>query len=167
MYDVKSKQVHKIGRFSIVKEEVEKDGMLYPFSYIDMKEGVCVIPRTEDKYVVLREYRHAIDSYIFGFVCGSIDKGYSPEETVKKELMEETGYKAVNIEQLGFFYPSCGSTNEKIHLYVAEVVKVSEPKKEALEDIRYQTFSFEETDKIEFVNAAEIICWQRYKDNYM
>lgn len=165
MYDVKSKEIYEIGRFKIIKEEISKNGSLHPFSFVDMKEGICVIPKIDDKYIVLREYRHAINSYVYGFVCGSVEIGENPKETVKKELIEEIGFEAIEIKELGYFYPSYGSTNEKIHLYVADVTKISEPKKEALEDISYKLLSFEETNNIEFTGAAEIICWQRYKNH--
>ncbi|WP_257985125.1 NUDIX hydrolase [Bacillus sp. T33-2] len=79
-----------------------------------------MLPITQDNQVLcLKQYRHAIKSWQWELPAGMIDEGYTPIDTAKKELVEETGYAAREWQDLGSFYPSPGSTTEEIFLFAA------------------------------------------------
>jgi nudix-type nucleoside diphosphatase (YffH/AdpP family) len=54
-------------------------------------------------------------------VAGMIDKNETPEDAVRREVMEEIGYKVTTIEHISTFYVSPGGSSERIFLYYAEV----------------------------------------------
>jgi nudix-type nucleoside diphosphatase (YffH/AdpP family) len=54
-------------------------------------------------------------------VAGMIDKNESAEDAVRREVLEETGYKVSNMEHISTFYVSPGGSSERIILYYAEV----------------------------------------------
>jgi nudix-type nucleoside diphosphatase (YffH/AdpP family) len=54
-------------------------------------------------------------------VAGMIEKNETPENAVRREVEEETGYKVVKLEHISTFYVSPGGSSERIILYYAEV----------------------------------------------
>jgi len=54
-------------------------------------------------------------------VAGMIDKNDSPEDTLKREIFEESGYQVMVLEQIATFYVSPGGSSERIFLFYAEV----------------------------------------------
>lgn len=83
--------------------------------------AVAVVPITQDGHVVLvRQYRYPIGKAILEVPAGKLDKGENPDDCVRRELEEETGYIAHSIRKLSSIYTTPGFTDEVIHLYVAE-----------------------------------------------
>ena len=96
-----SERIH-MGRFIIVSDQVEVNEKVCPYDYIEMKEGVCILPFHGDKVITLKEYRYPIRSWQRELLGGLIDLGETPEESAKRELLEETGYEAevLNLEEI-------------------------------------------------------------------
>jgi ADP-ribose pyrophosphatase len=59
--------------------------------------------------------------WITEVVAGMIDKGETPEEAIRREIQEETGYRADSVEHISTFYVSPGGSSERIILYYATV----------------------------------------------
>jgi len=53
--------------------------------------------------------------------AGMIEPGKTPEETMIREIIEETGYRVNNVRPLFSFYPTPGGSNEKIYLFFSTV----------------------------------------------
>jgi len=67
---------------------------------------VKVIPITKDgKFVVCRQYRHALAKILTQFPAGAVDKGEALEQGARRELQEETGYTCNELVHLGSFAP--------------------------------------------------------------
>ncbi len=169
MVKVMSSEVIHVGRFNVSCEKVDFGKGVSPFSYIQMKPGICVIPILEDQHImVLREYRHALKGFELEFPCGIIDENEQPIQAAERELLEETGCTATRIIDLGYMYPSFGSSNEKSYLFAAYCQKTAEPQCEASELIETRICSFEEVDHMvkqgEMTCAAGIIAWYRMLD---
>jgi len=89
---------------------------------------------SEETIILVRQYRYPISRDLLEIPAGVIEKGESPQETITRELKEEIGYEANLIEPIGWFYPSPGYTNEKIHLFkVSDLKLVREEKEEGIE----------------------------------
>ncbi|MCT8337107.1 NUDIX hydrolase [Methanoculleus sp. Afa-1] len=82
--------------------------------------AVAILPLEGDDCYLLRQYRFAVDDYIYEAPAGTIDEGEEPHETAYRELIEETGMKAETFVPKGWIYPSPGYTDERIWLYLAE-----------------------------------------------
>lgn len=69
--------------------------------------------------VLVRQFRYATGRELLEVPAGIMEEGESPTETAKRELREEVGYDARNIEHIASFYSSPGFANEIIHLFYA------------------------------------------------
>lgn len=80
---------------------VREDSVIRPggkegiFGIIDMKDGVTVIAvDKENNIITTNEFAYAIDDYSLEVVSGGMDDGENPLDCAKRELEEETGYRA-------------------------------------------------------------------------
>lgn len=97
------------------------DGTLIPDYYVlEYPDWVNAIALTEDNEIILvKQYRHAAGEVILELPGGCIEKGESPEEAIRRELQEETGYQFTDIEFLSSLYANPATANNKTHCYIA------------------------------------------------
>jgi ADP-ribose pyrophosphatase len=89
-------------------------------------------PSGDDPQVLLiRQYRYAAEGYLYEIPAGRLDKGESPEQCATRELKEETGCTADQIQYLSTVYTTPGFTDEKIHLFLAKGLSSGETSHEA------------------------------------
>ena len=85
---------------------------------IDHPEASAIIPFASDKEIVMvRQYRYALGQETLEIPAGKLDPGESPEQCIRRELLEETGYEAGSIERVCTYAPAIGYSNELIHIY--------------------------------------------------
>ena len=73
----------------------------------------------EPRVLLERQYRYAAGKYLWELPAGSIDPGETPLAAGKRELLEETGYRAKHWSRALFFYPSPGFMDETMTIYLA------------------------------------------------
>src|SRR5947208_256660 len=61
---------------------------------------------TQDRLLLVRQFRHGVGAVTLELPSGHVDEGDSPEETARKELLEETGCEAGTMELLTTLSPS-------------------------------------------------------------
>jgi len=81
--------------------------------------AVAILPIEGEQCKLIRQYRYAIDDYIFEAPAGTLEAGEDPLDAAGRELIEETGFTAQIIEPRGFIITTPGYTDEKIFLYEA------------------------------------------------
>lgn len=156
----------KAGRFTIVQDRVRVNGHEQPYDYLEIREGVSVLPLRDGNILLQRQYRYPVRSWQWELPGGFIDPGETPEEAAVRELKEETGYSVKKLHPLGAFYPSFGSTNEKIWLFAAECGGAKEADREPGEIIRMEAVTRKEFKRLvakgEFMHGAGLAAWARY-----
>lgn len=99
--------------------------------YIRHPGAVVMIPSLPNGRVVLiRQYRYAVGQAEIELPAGKIDPGESVEETVRRELQEETGFRAGKITRLTEIHPCIGYSDERMWLYLAEHLESVEVKRD-------------------------------------
>ena len=105
--------------FTVYLDEVSlKNGRISKRICIDHPQAAAIVPFVSDKEIIMvKQYRYALKRETLEIPAGKIDKGESPEECIKRELVEETGFKAKFIKWLYTYAPAIGYSNELMHLY--------------------------------------------------
>ncbi|XZN94025.1 MAG: NUDIX hydrolase [Microcoleus sp.] len=91
--------------------------------------GALAVPVTrEGKLVLVRQYRFAAQGRILEFPAGTIEVNENPAETIKREIEEETGYRAGKWQKLGEFLLAPGYSDEIIYAFLAlDLEKLEKP----------------------------------------
>ena len=85
---------------------------------IDHPEASAIIPFLSDNDILMvRQYRYALGQETLEIPAGKLDPGENPEQCVRRELLEETGYEAASIERICTYAPAIGYSNELIHIF--------------------------------------------------
>ena len=119
---INRKQVAYRGRaFTVFTENITlPNGKTTELDVLKHPGAAAIVAMDDPETVVLiRQYRHAIESHIWEIPAGTLDPGESPLSCAKRELAEETGFSAATWEKLGEIVPVPGYSNERIHLYLA------------------------------------------------
>lgn len=88
--------------------------------YIKHNGAVCVIPVTDDNMIILeRQYRYAIGKVLIEIPAGKLEPGEERLEAARRELEEETGYRAGKMTYLGEYYGSPALMDERVTMYLA------------------------------------------------
>jgi len=96
------------------------DGKTALRDIVEHPGGVGIVAITDDnKILMVKQYRKPIEKAIIELPAGKLDKNEDIEVCGRRELEEETGYKAKEFTYLGYMYPSPGFDNEVTHLYLA------------------------------------------------
>jgi ADP-ribose pyrophosphatase len=100
--------------------------------------GALAVPvTTEGKLVLVRQYRFTVAGRLLEFPAGTVEPGEDPAETIKREIEEETGYRAHKWQSLGKFVLAPGYSDEYIYAYLAQDLQKLEhpPQQDDDEDI--------------------------------
>lgn len=91
--------------------------------------AVAIIPITsEGKIVMVEQFRKPLERSIVEIPAGKLEPGEKPELTAIRELEEETGYGAMDLEFIQSFATSPGFADEVIHLFVARnLFEIAQP----------------------------------------
>jgi ADP-ribose pyrophosphatase len=130
--------------------DLRKDTVRLPNGKTAMREVVVhpevivVLPILDDgRLVLVRQYREAVGKIMLEIPAGGIDDGESPEDAVRREMAEETGYRVGSLEHVTSFYSSPGFTTELMHFYLATGLEPGQPTEDT-DQIQVVLLSYEE-----------------------
>jgi ADP-ribose pyrophosphatase len=140
---LKSKTIYKGKVLELAVDRIIEPGNVRVIREVVRHPGsVVVLPHLPDgKVVLVRQFRYAARKALWELVAGSLKPGETPVQAARRELLEETGYRAQSFELLFSFYPSPGFLNERMHLVEARGLKQFEAHPEADERIRIGRFT--------------------------
>ena len=83
--------------------------------------GSAVMMAVDDRKRILlvRQYRLPAAKYLWELPAGTVDPGEKPLQTARRELIEETGYRARTWRKLASFFVSPGYVEERMTIYLA------------------------------------------------
>jgi ADP-ribose pyrophosphatase len=113
--------------------------------------SVVLLPMpAPDQVLLVRQYRYAIDRFIWELAAGRIDPGEDAETAAQRECHEELGLVADQIEHLGAFYPTPGYCDEVMIFY--RMTGLKKPDTEAAldedEQIEPRAFTLDEARRL-------------------
>lgn len=134
--------------------------------------GSAVIFAVDSKKRILleRQYRLPASDSLWEIPAGRLDPGEKPLQAARRELAEETGYKAKSWKKLASFFPSPGFVAEKMHLFLATELTAGEPT--PMEDERIETAWVKSRQLDEWIQKGKVqdaktliafLMWKRYR----
>ena len=128
-----SKQVYDCGLFRVTEDVA-----------VDEKKRVLLV----------RQYRLPAEKYLWELPAGRLDPGEKPLQAAKRELIEETGYRARKWTRLASFWASPGYVQERMTIYLAEDLKAGEAT--PMDDERIETRWFERKELAKMIDGGRI-----------
>jgi len=116
-----TKLVFKGRVFNVRRDRVSEPGGVVAIREVVTHNGsVVVLPVFDDGSILLiRQYRHAANRFLWELVAGRIERGESLATGARRELIEETGYTARRMKKLFHFFPSPGVMTEQMFVFLA------------------------------------------------
>lgn len=157
---------------------VTEDEAVDPRTKFDIKRSVvrhmgsAVMMAVDEKKRILlvRQYRLPAAKYLWELPAGKLDPGEKPLQAARRELIEETGYRARNWRKLAAFFVSPGYVAERMTVYLATDLTAGEATPMDDERIQARWFTWQEvagmirTGKIEDAKTIIGFLMWRSKD---
>jgi len=149
---------------------VDPDGFEIERAIVRHRGSAVMMAVDEKKRILLvRQYRLPARSFLWELPAGTLDPGEKPLQTARRELVEETGYRAKRWTRLAEFYPSPGFLSEKMTIYLATGLTAGEA--QPMDDERIVTRWFTAKEIDEMIQSGKILDaktnigflrWKRY-----
>jgi ADP-ribose pyrophosphatase len=130
-----SSKVAFTGRvFRVERDRVRlSNGRTATLDIVRHRGSVVLIPQpTADTVILVRQFRYAINRWVWELPAGSLDPGEAPRTAARRECAEEIGWWPKRLEKLGAFYPSPGLLDEVMIYY--RCTQLIRPPKPAAQD---------------------------------
>lgn len=171
MKQISSMEKYSCSLFRVTEDEaVAPDGFKIKRSII-RHPGSAVMMAVDPKgrILLVRQFRLPAERYLWELPAGKIDKGESVLAAAKRELKEETGYKARKWKKLASYWPSPGFLGEKMTIYLA--TDLAEGDAEPMEDERIEKRWFTSKELDELISSGKLhdgktfigyLTWKRF-----
>jgi len=168
---ISSKEITKNEIFRVTLDDAVDPGGFEIKRFIVQHRGSAVMMPVDEsnRILLVRQYRLPARRYLWELPAGSIDEGETALQTARRELVEETGYRAKKWQRLAEFFPSPGFLAEKMTIYLATGLTAGEATPMEDERIEVRWFTAKQVDDMlragKILDAKTIIGflkWKRY-----
>ena len=168
---ISSKELLRTSIFWVTQERaLDPDGFEIDRAIVHHAGSAVIMPVDDRKRILLvRQFRLPAKSYLWELPAGRVDEGETPLQAARRELKEETGYRARKWKKLVAFYPSPGFLSEKMTIYLA--TSLAAGKSTPMEDERIEARWFTSKQVDDMIRADKILDaktnigflkWKRY-----
>jgi ADP-ribose pyrophosphatase len=154
---ISSKEAYRCKVFHITEDEAA-DGKGFEIKRSIVRHpGSAVMMAVDDKKRVLlvRQYRLPAEKNLWELPAGKLDEGETAIQAAKRELIEETGFRAKKWKKLVEFYPSPGYVAEKMTVFLA--TGLTEGEAQPMEDERIEKRWFPKKELTEWIRGNKIL----------
>jgi ADP-ribose pyrophosphatase len=171
MKTISSKELLRTPIFYVTMDHaLDPDGFEIKRAIVQHGGSAVVMPVDEKGRVLLvRQYRLPALKYLWELPAGRVDEGETVYQAARRELAEETGYRARKFQKLAEFYPSPGFLAEKMTIYLATDLIAGQ--QTPMEDERIETRWYTPREIDHLIGVGKILDaktqigflkWQRY-----
>lgn len=155
-----SKVVYKGKVFTVTSDKVQEPNGITATRDVIRHSGSVVIlaldeAGKEPRILLERQYRYAAQEYLWELPAGRIDPGENALAGAKRELIEETGYRARSWKKILHFFASPGFLDETMTIFLARDLTAGEAQPEADESIECHFIPLSETLSMVFRNEID------------
>ena len=142
-------------RFDVIRKKIQIDKKIVERDVVVFPDSVIILPvLRSDQIILIKQYRAAIDDFIYEVPAGVVEKGESVKDAAIRELIEETGYEPRELIDVGVYYPTPGYSTERMHFFIARQLEYVGMSPEPYEVITPIVVSIE--DAIQMIKSNEI-----------
>ena len=118
---VQSEQVYQGKAFSVQRKQIHfPDDRLRYFDCVEHPGAVTLVPvDAAGRIVFVSQYRVGVEGNLLELPAGTLEKGEAPDFCAAREIREEIGMAAGNLQKIGAFYMAPGYSTEFLHIYLA------------------------------------------------
>ena len=152
-----SREVYRCRLFSVTEDEAvdPKTGFTIKRSVVRHAGSAVMMAVDEKNHVLLvRQYRLPAGKNLWELPAGRLDPGEKPLQTARRELIEETGYRARRWTRLASFWVSPGYVQERMTIYLATDLTAGEAT--PMDDERIETRWFTRKELAEMIDDGKI-----------
>ena len=152
-----SREVYKCSLFRVTEDDAKdpKTGFEMKRSVVrHLGSAVMMAVDERNRILLVRQYRLPADQYLWELPAGKLDAGEKPLQAAKRELAEETGYKARTWKKLVSFFPSPGYVEEKMTIFLA--TDLTQGEATPMEDERIETRWFTAREVADLIRSGKI-----------
>jgi ADP-ribose pyrophosphatase len=153
---ISSEEKYKSPIFTVTEDHAtDPSGFEIKRAIVQHKGSAVMMAVDERKRILLvRQYRLPARQYLWELPAGRLDEGETPLQAARRELIEETGYRAKKWEKLTTFYPSPGYVSEKMTIYLATDLTEGEAK--PMDDERIEKKWFTAREVLGLIDTGKI-----------
>jgi ADP-ribose pyrophosphatase len=169
---ISSKELMRTSIFWVTDDlAIDPDGFEIRRAIIQHAGSAVMMPLdSRGRLLLVRQYRLPARRHLWEFPAGRMDPGETPLQAAKRELVEETGYRAKKWKKLISVYPSPGYVAERMNLFVATELEAGERKPMEDERIEMRWFTPKEIDSMiaagrlqDAKTIAGYLTWRRFR----
>jgi ADP-ribose pyrophosphatase len=137
---ISSRVIYRGPVFTVTTDQVREPGGIRVRRDLIHHSGSVVILAVDEsgpvpRVLLERQYRHAARSFLWELPAGRVDPGEKELQAARRELIEETGYRAAKWRRILKFYASPGFVAETMAVFLATGLREGEAEPEADEII--------------------------------
>lgn len=109
--------------YKVRQDTVElPDGTIIDDYFVSVRPDVviCFALTPAQEVVCVRQYKHGAQAILTELPAGTIEKGETAEEAAKRELQEETGFRAAEMRKIGTLYSNPTKNTNQVHVCFAD-----------------------------------------------
>jgi ADP-ribose pyrophosphatase len=152
-----SREVYKCSLFRVTEDQAidAKSGFTIKRSVVRHAGSAVMLAEDEKRRILLvRQYRLPAGKSIWELPAGRLDPGETPLVAAKRELKEETGYRAKKWTRLASFWVSPGYVEERMTIYLAQNLVAGDAT--PMDDERIETRWFRRREIAEMIRTHKI-----------
>jgi len=133
-----------------------------PYYVIEYGDWISVLALDEaGQAILVEEYRHGAGVTALGTVGGGVEPGERPAEAAGRELLEETGFAATEMVELGSTWANVGNQPNRVHHFLAiGCRRVAAQSLDATEDIAVHLLPLDGLDSV-LHNGHHLLTWYK------
>lgn len=121
---IKSRRIIDVSPWmKLIEREVEfvPGGHAELYHAVSQQDYIAIVARTADgRLPIVRQYRPALEAFTWELPAGMVDKGEDAATCCRRELLEETGFRAITVHALGCYAPCTARLSNRVYSFFVE-----------------------------------------------